>query len=83
MTVERGWPLPRITHYVVACSPYAYAVPALALCVGIAVLRGPRHTRVIAEIILAFAYIAAFAWVLLAIWSWQIARVQLIDRVRI
>jgi hypothetical protein len=83
LTIERGSTLPAVTLCVVKYSPYAYAVPALVLVVGIVILRGRRDPSLPVEILSALGCIAAFAWVLLTILSWQVARIQIINHGRV
>ncbi len=68
-------PLPFFTRCVFDYSGYAYLIPALVLCIGIALLRR-REPELMLEMAVGFAWIAALAWVLFAVWAWRIAMIK-------
>ena len=73
--MEHGKPLPILTSQVLRLAPYAYALPASSLLVGVLLLRSKRHSPLVFESVLALGWVFAFVWSLVAVFSWQLTRV--------
>lgn len=79
LSVERGQGLPAITDSVNQYAPWAYSIPLISGLLGIVLLRNRRRKFVLFEALIAFTWVAAFFWVLAAIFSWQLAHIEIID----
>ena len=76
---QAGSMLPAITIWVIALTQYAYAIPVIVLVSGIFLLRSRKARPIVFESLIALAWIFAFAWALITILVWQIARVRIIN----
>ena len=77
LSYERGRSLPAITASVVRWAPYTYALPVALLLIGVAFLRSRRDRYVGIECIVSVGWLGALAWVLIAVFAWQLTHIEL------
>jgi hypothetical protein len=82
LAFERGVPLPAVTRYVVELAPYAYSLPVVVFSLGVLLLRSGRDRPVVFESLISFGWLASFVWVLVALWVWQLTRIDIMNHVR-
>ena len=76
---QPGSVLPALTIGVIHFAPYLHVIPTVALIAGVFVLKAPTMRPVLFECLIAVTWVIAFAWALVALWVWQIARIHLVN----
>ncbi len=77
LAYERGRSLPAITASVVRWAPFAHVVPGALLVVGLLLLRSRKDKSVALECVASLGWLGALAWVLVAIFAWQLTHIEL------
>ena len=77
LSCERGRSLPAITASVVRWAPYTYALPVALLLIGVVFLRSRRDRSVGIECVVSVGWLGALAWVLIAVFAWQLTHIEL------
>lgn len=68
---------PAFTEWVLRNARYAYALPIIMLLIGIWLLRRHPDRSVALECLLSLLWIGAFAWVLTALYAWQLVHIEI------